>query len=145
MPTTSWGILVVNTLIRRKEKRKQQFVASSKVGEFVDSFEKELSFFDCLLSLVPTGSWYIDNGASCHITRVHDIFTILVERDMDLYIEIGVNGKYNAIGLGTITFKRGLDDLLEVMEMLYISRLMRSFLSISLMEDNGMTITFNSR
>lgn len=54
-----------------------------------------------------SGTWYIDSGASCHMTGVREIFTNLAERNMHLDIELGDNATYSTVGLGTIAFKRG--------------------------------------
>lgn len=62
---------------------------------------------------------------------------------MDLDIEVGDNAKYKAVGLSTVAFRKGSYDLLEVKDMLYVSRLMKDLLSISQMEDKGLTITFD--
>lgn len=62
---------------------------------------------------------------------------------MDLDIKLGDNAKYNATRLGTVAFRRGSDDLLEVKDVLYILGPMKNLLSISQMEDKGMTITFD--
>ena len=87
-------------------------------------------------------AWYIDNGTSCHMTGVYEIFTSLAERDMRLDIELGDNTNYNAAGLGTIAFRKGLDDLLEVKDVLYVPGLKKNLLSISQIEDKGMVVTF---
>ena len=61
---------------------------------------------------------------------------------MDLDIELDDNAKYSAEGLGTIAFRRGLDHMLEMKDVLYIAGLKKNLLSISQMEDEGMTVTF---
>ena len=66
----------------------------------------------------------------------------MANRDKDLDIELGDSAKYSAAGLGTIAFRRGSDDLLEVKEVLYVPGLKKNLLSISQMEDKGLLITF---
>ena len=61
---------------------------------------------------------------------------------MRMDIELCDNAKYNAAGLGTIAFRRGSDDLLEVKDVLYVPRLKKNMLSTSQMEDKGMVVTF---
>ena len=85
-----------------------------------------------------------DSGASCHMTGLREIFTSLVERDMDLDTELGDNVKYSAVGLGIIAFRRGSDDLLEVKDVVYVPGLTKNLLSVSQMEDKGLIVTFDS-
>lgn len=129
---------------KKKGKGKQQVATFVKVDEFFDRFEKEFSFFSCLSSSMSSGSWYIDKGASCHMTGVREIFTSLVERDMDLDIDLGDNAKYSEVGLGTIAFWIGSNDLLEAKDVLYVLALMKNLLPVSQMEDKGLTVTFDS-
>jgi len=77
------------------------------------------------------------------MTGVQEIFTSLVERDMDLDIELGDKAKYSAAGLGTVAFQRGSDDLVEVKDELYVLRLTKNLLSVSQMDDKVLTATFN--
>jgi hypothetical protein len=67
--------------------------ASTKVDEFAARFENEFSLITCLSSSTSNGVWYIDNGASSHMTRVWDYFSSLKEEEMDLVIEMGNNAK----------------------------------------------------
>jgi len=105
-------------------------------------FKKEFLLFDFLSSSMTNGTWYIDSGTSCHMTEVREIFIILAEMNMHLDIEIGDNSMYGATRLGTIYLKRGLDDLLEVKDVLYVPGMKKNLLSISKVEDNGLAITF---
>jgi hypothetical protein len=50
--------------------------------------------------------WYLDSGASFHLTGDKEIFSDLEERDLKMHIEMGNNGRYSANGIGTITFQR---------------------------------------
>lgn len=76
------------------------------------------------------------------MTRVRDIFTSLVERNMRLDIELGDNAMYSVAALGTIAFKRGSYDLLEVKDVLYVPGLKKNLLLVSQIEDKGLAITF---
>jgi hypothetical protein len=59
---------------------------SVEVDYFATRFENEFSLIPCLSSSASIGVWYIDSGASTHITRVCDYFPSLKEEEMDLYI-----------------------------------------------------------
>ena len=43
-------------------------------------------------------------GASFHMTGDKEIFSDLEEKDLQMNIEMGDDGRYNATGIGTITF-----------------------------------------
>ena len=50
--------------------------------------------------------WYLDSGTSFHMKGDKELFSDLEEKDIQMHIEIGDDGRYNAIGFGTITFQR---------------------------------------
>ena len=48
--------------------------------------------------------WYLDNGASFHMTGNRYFFSDLEEKDLKKNIEFGDDGRYSTIGIGTVTF-----------------------------------------
>ena len=48
--------------------------------------------------------WYLDSGASFHITGDKELFSDLEEKYLQMYIEMGDDGRYSVNGIGTITF-----------------------------------------
>ena len=64
-------------------KKKKQTSASTEVEEFSTKFDKEFSLIACLsLRTTTPDTWYIDSGASCHMTAVHDTWQILLNVEM---------------------------------------------------------------
>jgi hypothetical protein len=57
-------------------------------------------------------------------------------------VELGTNAKCGVEGVGTIRFQLELRGSLEVADVFYVSKIIKSFLSISTMEDRGYTIIF---
>ena len=49
--------------------------------------------------------WFLDNGASFHMTGDKYFFTDLDEKDLGVHIEMGDDGRYGATGIGTISFE----------------------------------------
>ena len=49
---------------------------------------------------------YLDSGVSFHMMGDKELFSDLEEKDLQMHIEMGNNGWYSAIGIGTITFER---------------------------------------
>jgi hypothetical protein len=59
-------------------KNKKQVAASTDVDDFTHNFEKKYSLLVCLSSRTSsTIIWYIDIGASLHMTGVREYFTDL--------------------------------------------------------------------
>ena len=50
--------------------------------------------------------WYLDSGASFHMTGDKELFSDLEEKDLQMHIEMGDDGRYSAIDIGAITFER---------------------------------------
>jgi hypothetical protein len=78
--------------------------ASATVDEFAKSFEEDFCFVACMSSAIVSDIWFVDNGASCHMTRCKDFFTRLQEGGVNLVIELGDDMRYKAQGVGTVTF-----------------------------------------
>jgi hypothetical protein len=58
--------------------RSRQTTASAEVEEFSTKFDKEFSLIACLSSRTTTpDTWYIDSGASRHMTVVREHLTDL--------------------------------------------------------------------
>ena len=75
------------------------------IGEALASqFELDFSLIACMSSTVMGYMWYMDSGVSFHMMGNKEIFSSLEEKDIFMHIEMGDDGKYIAIGIGTITF-----------------------------------------
>ena len=48
--------------------------------------------------------WYLDSGASFHMTGEKKLFSDLEEKELQMHIELGDDGQYSVIDIGTITF-----------------------------------------
>jgi hypothetical protein len=88
------------------KKKKKQIVASKNVEKFSHIFEKEYSLLVCLsYRATSTNIWYIDSGASYHMTGVCDYFIDLTEIG-DLEVVLGDDSVVKEVGSGTISFQR---------------------------------------
>ena len=59
----------------------------------------------CVLGTTPLDVWYIDSGASVHMTGVQECFLSYQEEQMNFQITMGNKGKCTPIGRGAITFQ----------------------------------------
>ena len=46
----------------------------------------------------------LGSGASFHMIGNKELFSSLEEKDLQMHIEMGDDGRYSATGIGTITF-----------------------------------------
>lgn len=113
------------------------------MDEFASQFENEFSLIACLSSSIANKVWYIDSGASCHMTGVRECFdTKLEEKKLDFYIELRDNAKYHATGISTVKFQRESDKPLLVEDVLYVPGMTKNLISVSALEDKGYIVTF---
>jgi hypothetical protein len=61
----------------RKKKNKSQMEASTTVDEFCKSFEEDFCFIACMSSASVSDMWFVDSGASFHMTGHKGWFTRL--------------------------------------------------------------------
>jgi hypothetical protein len=89
-------------------KSKPQQVAVStetQVKEFAEKFEKEFLLVSCLSGTDSSSAWFMDSGASHHMTRTHELFTSISEGDSELHVELGTHTKCGVEGVGTVRFQ----------------------------------------
>ena len=89
------------------QKKKNKQAARSAVGEALAS-QFDLDFFltACLVSSVMGSLWFLNSGASFHMTEDKYLFTDLDEKDLGVHIEMGDDGRYSATDIRTISFER---------------------------------------
>lgn len=72
-------------------------------------------------------SWMVDNGASCHVTRIWDVFLSIT---------------LVARGVGHVRFQVEFGETLEVGEVHFVAGLKANLLSLSVMEGDGYATLF---
>eukprot|EP00253_Pinus_taeda_P023365 PITA_23365 len=85
--------------------------------------------------------WYVDSGASRHMTRVREYFSELSEGDTDMEVVLGDDNIVRGVSVGALTFDRGLKPPLKVSDVLYVPR-MKNLISVSALEDRGYDVSF---
>ncbi len=59
----------------------------------------------CMTSSASLEVWYIDSGASWHMTRIQEYFSDFQEEKMNFQITMGNKAKCTPVGKGTIVFQ----------------------------------------
>ena len=90
----------------KKKKSNTQMVGSAKVDEFSRNFDEEFCFIACMESTTGSSIWYIDSGASSHMTGQKRFFRDLQEGGTRIHVELGDDAWYQAQGVGTVSFER---------------------------------------
>jgi hypothetical protein len=112
------------------------------VEEFSTNFDKEFSLIACLSSRTSTpNTWYIDSGASCHMTLVHEHLTDLTQCG-DVEVVLGDDQEVKVAGFGTISFRRDSLPLMTLTKVLYVSGLKKNLVSASTIEEKGYEVLF---
>ena len=89
-----------------QKKKNKKDVGSAASEALASQFEFDFSLISCMVSSALLSVWYLDSGASFHMTGDKEIFSDLEEKDLQMHIEMGDNEWYSATKIGTITFKR---------------------------------------
>ena len=66
----------------KKSKKKSLEVAACEA--LASQFELEFSTIACMVSSMMGSVWYLDNGASFHMTRDKELFSDLEEKDLQI-------------------------------------------------------------
>ena len=95
-------------------RKKKQVVAYADVEDFASMFEREFSLIACLSACSGSSRcWYIDSGASAHMTGVREVFSEIFERDINVEVELGDDMVVKAVGRGKVAFQRESRPLLR--------------------------------
>eukprot|EP00253_Pinus_taeda_P008179 PITA_08179 len=126
------------------QKKKNKHAVGSAGGEALDSqFELNFSLIACLVSSVMGSVWFLDSGASFHMTGDRDLFSDLEDKDLGVHIEMGDDGRYSATGIGTISFERESGKPFVLKEFMHVPRLKKNLILVAMLEDKGYDVFFS--
>jgi hypothetical protein len=75
------------------QKKKNKTVVGAATSEaLVSQFELDFTFITCMASSSLGSMWYLDSGASFHMTGDKESFIDLKEKDLRMHIEMGNDG-----------------------------------------------------
>ena len=91
----------------------------------------------CVSSTTPPSVWYIDSGASAHMTGVRECFSSYQEEQMNFQITMGNKAKCTPIGRGTITFQTEDGNKIRATNVLHVPGLGMNLLVVSQLQNKG--------
>ena len=113
-------------------------------GEALASqFELDFTLIACMVSSMVGCVWYLDSGASFHMIDDKSLFSTLEEKDLQMRIEMGDDGKYHVFGEGTVVFQREHGAPLTLTDVKYVPGLRKNLVSVAMLEDKGYDIVFS--
>ena len=115
---------------------------SAEVEDFSKNFDEEFCLIACMASTTWSSLWYIDSGASSHMTGQKRFFRDLQERGTWIHVELGDDARYQAHRVVTVLFKREFGKPLNFADVLYVPRLTKNLISVSTLEDKGYQVKF---
>ncbi len=86
-------------------KKSKKGSSKGSEGEALASqFEMDFTLIACMVSSMMGCGWFLDSGASFHMTGDKSLFNTLEEKDLKMCIEMGDDRRYSVSGVGTVSF-----------------------------------------
>jgi hypothetical protein len=131
---------------KKKKKLEPKVSTSTEIVEFGEKYEE----FFLMTGLVGSGClvfedinvWFVDNGASWHMTGMRSVFLSFSETDSNCVVDSGIDSQLVVKGVGSVRFHLESGGFLEVVGLLYISKLSINLLSVSALEVDGFGVPF---
>lgn len=134
------GLYVTNFPSKKSKKGSSE---GSEGKALASQFEMDFTLITCMVSLMMGCVWYLDSGASFHMTGDKNLFSALEEKDLKMRIEMGDDGRYNVSGVGMVAFEREYGDPLTLTDVMYFPRLNKNLVSVAMLEDEGYNVVFS--
>ena len=126
------------------QKKKNKQAAGSAAREALASqFELDFSLIACLVSSVMVSVWFLDSGASFHMTGDKYFFSDLLEKDLGVHIDMGDDGRYFATGVRTISFERESGNPFILKDVMHVPGLKKNLIFVVMLEDKGYDVVFS--
>ena len=133
---------IMPLVVHRRRKKTQAAISIAREA-LASQFELDFSLIACLVSSVMGSVWFLDSGASFHMTGDRDLFSDLDEKYLGVHIEMGNDGRYSATGIGTISFERESGKPFVLKEVMHVPGLKKNLISVVMLEDKGYDVVFS--
>jgi len=87
--------------------------------------------------------WFLDSGASFHMTGDKNLFSTLEDKYLKILIEMGNDKKHTVSGVVTISFQREHGARITLTDVKYVPRLKKNLVSIVMLKDKGYDVVFS--
>jgi hypothetical protein len=126
-----------------RKKNKGGTAATAEDIDFQTQFQQECAFPVCCSSVeYSLDIWYIDNGASSHITSVREHFTDLRDTEVRIDISLGDNRIVTVAGVGTVSFRREGLPPISFTDVLFVPGMKKNLILVSTLQDRGLEVLF---
>jgi hypothetical protein len=120
-----------------EQKKKGGTTATAEEADFQTQFQRECAFHICCSSVESSPCiWYIDSGASSHMTGVREYFSDL--RGIEVRIDISL-GDDRVV---TVAFRRENLPPILFTDVLFVPGMKKNLISVSTLQDRGLEVTF---
>eukprot|EP00253_Pinus_taeda_P020605 PITA_20605 len=125
-------------------KKSKKGSSEESEGEALASqFEMDFTLIACMVSSMIGCVWYLESGASFHMTSDKNLFSALEEKDLKMCIEMGDDRRYNVSRVGTVAFQREHGAPLTLTDVMYVPELKKNLVSVAMMEEKGYDVVFS--
>jgi hypothetical protein len=133
-----------NLTTNYSQKKKNKKVVGAAAGEALASqFELDFSLIACMASSALGSVWYLDSGASFHMTGDKKIFSDLEEKYLKMHIDMGDDGRYSVNGIGTITFQSESGKSFQLKDVMHVLGLKKNLVLVAMLQDRGYDVVFS--
>eukprot|EP00253_Pinus_taeda_P028568 PITA_28568 len=77
------------------------------------------------------------------MTGDKSLFSALEEKDLKMHIEMGDDGRYSVLGVGTVAFQREHGAPITLTNVKYVPGLKNNLVSVAMLEDKGYDVVFS--
>ena len=140
------GHIVRNCTLNKKGSRNQSYFADGN-GEVQASPKKDEIALSSASSQGRSKLWYIDSGATKHMTSEKDLIVDYVQYPQPSEIFLGDNRMIRALGEGKVSleFYDGSDVLtMGLYNVLYVPEIAKNLVSVSAMTGKGAEVLFEN-
>jgi hypothetical protein len=126
-----------------RKKKKGGTTTTTEETDFQTQFQQECAFPVCCSSVEYSPDiWYIDSGASSHITSVREHFFDLRDTEVRIDISLGDNRVVTVAGIGTVSFRRENLPPISFTDVLFVPGMKKNLISVSTLQDRGFEVSF---